>query len=211
MAAPKGLGWRVAEEVRNRVGLGGNDGLMGGQVLGTVAPDSEITDTTLKPTETTWEGDAGTISMAEPPPPWEIDEKLDLALSDAKRFVEVPSNWCLRWINPRLLDQFGWRDWKPVMVSDPSVKVRVETMVSPEGNIRRGGATGDILAWMYRSWVESRRRQMLKQSAELADSSVRKQDELREDFASGKFGPNIRLEGAKHPTHTMADGRSMRD
>jgi hypothetical protein len=84
-------------------------------------------------------------------------------------------------------------------------------MVSPEGNIRRGGNTGDILAWMYTSWVESRRRQMQREVDALTDSSVNRQNELREDFARGKYGPNIRLEGAKHPTHTMAEGRSMRD
>jgi hypothetical protein len=209
MATPKGLGWNIAEEVRKR--LSGTGVPLGGEVLGTVATDSEFTNPAPQTTETSWEGDAGAISMSEPPPPWEVDSRYELTLSDAKRFVTVPSNWTLRWINPRLLDQFGWRDWRPVMVSDPSVKARVDTMVSPEGNIRRGGNTGDILAWMYTSWVESRRRQMQREVEALTDSSVNRQNELREDFARGKYGPNIRLEGAKHPTHTMAEGRSMRD
>lgn len=179
------------------------------EVLGTVDPT--LTAPGPQGVDTQWDNADGQVSMSEPPPPWELDEHSDKTESDARRFVEVPSNWSLRWINPRLLDQFGWREWKPVMASDPNVKVRVESMVSPEGNIRRGGFTGDILAWMYTSWVESRRRQIQKATDLLMDSSVRKQEELREDFARGKYGPNIRLEEAKHPTHTMAEGRSMRD
>lgn len=201
---PKGLGWKVEQEVRERMAS------MSGEVLG-VIPNSPLTDPTPQGVDTQWEGADGQVSVSEPPPPWEIDERGDLLLSDARKFVDVPKNWTLRWINPRLLDQFGWRDWKPVMASDDNVRVKVETMVSPEGNIRRGGFTGDILAWMYTSWVESRRRQLQKATDQLAASSVNRQEELREEFRRGKYGPNIRLEEARHPTHTIGDGRSMRD
>ena len=179
------------------------------EILGVV--DSTITAPGPKGVDTQWEGADGHVSMAEPPPPWETDSNSDRLDSDARRFVKVPDNWTLRWINPRILDQFGWRDWKPVMASDKGVSVTVESMIAPEGNIRRGGMTGDILAWMYTSWFESRRRQIQKETDRQTDSSVRKQEELRDDFARGKYGPNIRLEEAKHPTHTMAEGRSMRD
>lgn len=180
------------------------------EVLGTLN-HSLFTDPTPQGASATWEGPDGKISMEEPPPPWEIDEKSGLTLSDARRFVDVPDNWTLRWINPRLLDQFGWRDWQPVLKSDPRVSIRVDTMVSPEGNIRRGGATGDILAWMYTSWVVSRRKLQQQETDKLTRAAVNSQEELREDMRRGKYGPHVRLEEAKHPTHTMVEGRSIKD
>lgn len=180
-------------------------------------PQSEVLGTipnTL--TDPTPQGDdyvGGSVQLSEPPPPWEVDEKCHLPLSDARRFVSVPENWELRWINPKLLDQLGWRYWQPVMKSDPRVSVHVETMVSPEGNIRRGGATGDILAWMYKSWVESRRAEQQQATRELTQSAIDRQEELKESFLRDpryrKYG--MRVTDAKHPTHTMGDGRSMTD
>ena len=175
------------------------------EVLGTIDPP--LTDP--RPAESAYVG--GTVDLTEPPPPWEVDEKSHLALSDARRFVEVPDNWELRWINPKLLDQLGWRYWQPVMASDERVTVHVQTMVSPEGNIRRGGATGDLLAWMYTSWVESRRQEQARLTAELTQSAVDRQETLKEEFKRGKYGPYVRLDSARHPTHTMGDGRSMTD
>jgi hypothetical protein len=155
----------------------------------------------------------GTINpvTTEPPPPWEIAPGSELATLDARNFVTVPENWELRWINPRVLDQVGWRHWQPVMASDPLVKVKVSTLVSPEGNIRRGGIGGDILAWMYKTWVESRKAERRKKSALLKQSAVDRTGALKEEFRRGSFGPNISVESARHPTHTMAEGRSMTD
>ena len=154
----------------------------------------------------------GTLNVAtpgsEPPPPWELDPGSEYVASDARRFVEVPENWELRWINPRILDQVGWRYWEPVMASDSRVTVKVLTMVSPEGNIRRGGQGGDILAWMYKSWVESRRRELVTASARMKQSSVDRTDTLKEEFKRGTYGP-IALTEARHPTHTMVEGRSL--
>lgn len=180
------------------------------EVLGTIK-NERVLDPTPRGEDTVWQGADGQVALAEPPPPWELADNSELAESDARRFVDAPANITLRWINPRLLDQFGWRDWQPVMKSDPKFTVKVLTMVSPEGNIRRGGATGDILAWMYTSWVVSRRNQIQKETARLAQSAVSRQEELRDEFRRGKYGPNIRLEEARHPTHTNADGRTMRD
>ena len=146
---------------------------------------------------------------SDPPPPWEQEDR-EHAPSDARRFVEVPENWELRWINPRLLESLGWRYWQPVMASDPQVTVKVSTMVSPEGNIRRGGIAGDILAWMPKSWVESRRREQQKLTAELTQSAVSRQDQLREEFRRGDYGA-VTLEEARHPSHTIGEGRSMQD
>jgi hypothetical protein len=151
------------------------------------------------------------MDFTEPPPPWELVQGSALAQSDARNFVDVPESWELRWINPRVLDQVGWRYWQPIMASDPNVKVKVPTMVSPEGNIRRGGHGGDILAWMYKSWVESRRKELMKRSAQIKQSSVDRTAGLKEEFRRGTYGPNISVTEAKHPSHTMAEGKSMTD
>ncbi len=181
------------------------------EVLGKIDVSDPKLSTDPQSPETAWQTEAGgRVSLAEPPPPWEVSDS-ELPLSEARRFVDVPANWTLRWINPRLLDQFGWRDWQPVMASDPKVKVHVSSMVSPEGNVRRGGATGDILAWMYTSWVESRRRLLAEETDRLTRSSVEQQQQLKEDFRRGKYGPYMRIESATHPTHTMGEGRTMRD
>ena len=175
----------------------------GAEVLGVVNP--KVADITQKETTASW----GSIDMTEPPPPWELEDQ-ELALSDARRFVAVPDNWELRWINPRVLNAEGWRYWQPVMASDERIKVKVETMVSPEGNIRRGHE-GDILAWMYKSWVEARRKVHAEVTARLTQSALDRQTQLKEEFNRGDHGPYVRLEEAKHPTHTMGEGRTMRD
>ena len=181
----------------------------GAQVLGTITND-RLLDPTPQGTNTQWEGEAGSVSMSEPPPPWELAAEGGMPESDARRFVEVPENWTLRWINPKLLDQFGWRDWQPVMASDERVKVRVSTMVSPEGNIRRGGFTGDILAWMYTSWVISRRKLIQKETDQLTASAANKQVEV-EDEIKRKFGGKVKIDSFRTPAYTMGDGASMRD
>ena len=174
------------------------------EVLGTIT-NPRITDPTPQGAYNIGSLDGVTVEITEPPPPWELDGG-DYALSDARRYVDVPENWELRWINPKLLDQFGWRCWQPVMKSDPRVTVKVDTMVSPEGNVRRGGFTGDILAWMYKSWVEARRREQQTATRALTDSAARKQESLRAEF--GRRG--LEVEAVTHPRYTGADGREMR-
>jgi len=149
--------------------------------------------------------------MQEPPPPWEVSGQGERPDSDARKFVTVPDNWVLRWVNPKLLDQFGWRDWEPVMASDPRVKVHVRTMVSVENNIRRGGQTGDILCWMYRSWVESRRRQLKELTDKQTESARNRFQQTREDILRGAYGRGVTLEESRHPSNTIADGREMRE
>lgn len=178
----------------------------GSKVLG-VINDTKLLDPTPQGTHAQWQGADGQVSMAEPPPPWELDSNSDLADSDARRFVDCPANITLRWINPRVLDAEGWRDWQPVMASDPRFTVHVATMVSPEGNIRRGGFSGDILAWMYTSWVLSRRKLLDRDTARLTQSAVDHQDELKEEFRRGKYGRNISLDAAKHPRYTNVETR----
>ena len=184
---------------------------IGSQVLGTIT-DPRILDPQPQSAQTQYEAPDGVnVSVTEPPPPWELEDSSSPTQSDATRYVTKPDNITFRWINPRVLDAEGWRDWQPVMVSDPRFNAKVATMVTPEGNIRRGGPSGDILAWMFTSWVISRRKQLDEATARQTGSAKGKQDQLREDFARGKYGPYVRLEGATHPTHTMVEGKSMRD
>jgi hypothetical protein len=180
------------------------------EVLGTVPVDSTLTNPTPHAASAEWQTTSGSIGVTEPPPPWELTGG-DMEMSDARKFVRVPDTWTLRWMNPKLLDSQGWRYWQAVSASDPRVTVLVDTMVAPDGIIRRGGHTGDILAWMYTSWVDSARERLRKRTEEQAASAVNKQAELREEMRRGTFGPNIRLEEARHPTHTIADGRSLKD
>lgn len=183
------------------------------EVLGHIAADSQ----TLNPEPdrddaVTWQREDGTvISISEPPPPWEVGDDSGYAPSDARRFVEVPPQWQLYWINPKNLNSDGWRDWQAVQASDHRVKVRVPTMISPEGYIRRGASDGDILCWMWKSWHESKKRLHEEATRQKAADAVEKQQDLADAMRRGKFGPYIRPEEYRHPTHTNADGRSMRD
>ena len=173
--------------------------------LGSVS--ASITDPKPETPTTAWQGPSGQIDLTEAPPPWEINEQ-DYSASDARRFLSVPETWTLRWINPKLLEQFGWRYWQPVMASDSRVTVKVAQMVGPDNNIRRGA---DILAWMPTTWVESRKKQKAAAVAKLTASAVNRQSQLRDEFRRGTYGPYLKLEEATHPTHTIADGRTMKD
>ena len=143
------------------------------------------------------------------PPPWQTSGAHPE--SDARNFVDVPPDWVLRWLNPRLIDLLGWRDWKPVMASDPRVVVHVKTCVDPSNNIRRGGHSGDVLSYMPRHWYEAKRAAQTKTTQQATQSAVDRQAQLREDFSRGRYGPSVRLDSATHPTHTIADGRTMVD
>lgn len=181
------------------------------EVLGTIPSDSKLTQPHLEPTTSTWTREDGTvIELTEPAPPWEThDDKF--SPSDARRFVECPPNWRLHWVNPRLLDSEGWRDWQPVSASDQRVTVRVPSMVTPENYIRRGGPTGDILCWMWTSWYESLRLKMHEKTKAQTQSAVEKQRQVTEELKRGTYGPYITASDAKHPSHTSVEGSSLRD
>ena len=140
------------------------------------------------------------IAIEQGPPPWETQEE---NLSNARNFIECPKDWELRWINPRLLDQEGWRGWSPVRARDPRIKVKVNSMISPEYQIRRGGHGGDILAYMPKDWFETRRKQYYRMVSQRTQSSVDRTSGLRERIRSDSGGL-ITVESATHPTHTMA-------
>lgn len=179
-----------------------------GEILGTLKP--EITAPGPQGPSTTYATENGEgVTVAEPPPPWEREE-IGVKLSDARRFIDVPENWELRWINPRFLEADGWRYWKAISPNDPHVKVKVEQMAMPDGTIRRGGPNGDILAWMYKSWVDSARAIQMKKTAAQTQVAVEKFEQTREDFRRGRYGPYVHGFGrSEHPTHTMAEGKSL--
>lgn len=185
------------------------------EVLGTV-PTEELTQPDPLTESAAWSGAAGDIELEEGPPPWEIEDKR-FSASDARRFVDVPATWTLRWINPRLLDSTGWQEWRPVTKGDPRVRVKVDQMVGVDGNIRRGGVPGqsvntsDILAYMPTHWVESRRRLLKKATDDQTQRAVDKQESLKDEFRRGSYGPYLHLDSVKHPTHTQVEGRSIRD
>ena len=64
---------------------------------------------------------------------------------------------------------------------------------------------------MPTTWVESRKRQKAEAVAKLTASAVNRQSQLRDEFRRGTYGPYLKLEEATHPTHTIADGRTMKD
>lgn len=182
------------------------------EVLGHINADDPTLDPKPQGITTSWTNAEGhTITLTEPPPPWEVQDGYGHSGSDARKFVEVPPNWKLRWINPRLLDSEGWRDWQALQASDARITVKVPTMISPEGYIRRGGSGGDILCWTWQGWYESKVREHIRVTNQQTQNAVDKQAELREEFKRGTYGPNVRLEDAKHPTHTQVDGRTIRD
>lgn len=181
------------------------------EVLGTLDPNARILDPKTRPEPVEWTREDGTVmSIQEEAPPWELQSD-KFTQSDARMFVECPPNWRLHWINPRLLEQEGWRDWQAVQASDPRVKVRVPAMRSPEGYIRRGGPSGDILTWKWEGWYQKARQENLRRTAQLAQSAVDKQQQLKEEMNRGSFGQHIHMDSAAHPTHTMGEGRTMRD
>ncbi|MDO8793690.1 MAG: hypothetical protein Q7J25_03625 [Vicinamibacterales bacterium] len=159
----------------------------------------------------------GTVDMNRliPPPddrpPWEVDASFGKHDSDARRYVDVPVEWELRWLNPRLIDQFGMRYWEVVSAADPRVRLKVPMLRSPENDIRRGGPGSDILCFMLKSWVESRTRWKAARNARNTQSAVDRSHATVDAINRGEYGSKVSGASVVHPTHTIADGRSMKD
>ena len=145
-----------------------------------------------------------------PPPPWETDPSSVHHDSDARKFVEAPANVTLRWLNPKLVSQTGMRNWQAVPARGSSdFKLKLKSLAAPDNTIRRGDHQGDFLAWMYTRWVESRTRMKADTTAKKTRAAAEKHQQAQEAYAAGKFGPYITSDGGRHPTHTIADGRTM--
>ena len=151
-----------------------------------------------------------TVSVGDdpPPPPWETDPTKVRDDTDARSFIRCPNEWVLRWVNPRLLDQVGWRWWEPVLASDPRVTVFNRQMGSVDGNIRRGGRGGDILAWMWRHWYESNQARKQERTERRTRRAVEQFESLQRDRS---FGPFVQFGRGHHPSHTLGEGRTMGD
>jgi len=145
------------------------------------------------------------------PPPWEVDPRWIKHNTDARRFVDVPETWELRWLNPRAIDRTGLREWQPVMTSDPRVNLKVPALRSVENYVRRGGQGGDILCFMPKSWVESRNRLKAQLVERRTQASIERQRQTVEEINRGNFGPRIHVDSATHPTHTQATQAEMTD
>lgn len=162
--------------------------------------------------------DLGTISRDSlnalieevPPAPWEIDPGYARHDSDARKFVECPDNVTLRWLNPKLVSQTGLRNWQAVPAKgDRRFKLKLASLMAPDNTIRRGDHGGDFLAWMFTQWVDSRKRLKAGINAREMTKATEKMQTMREAMNRGKFSPYIRSEEGLHPTHTIADGRTM--
>ena len=145
------------------------------------------------------------------PPPWEVDPRWIKHNTDARRFVDVPETWELRWLNPRAIDRTGLREWQPVMTSDPRVVLKVPALRSVENYVRRGGLGGDILCFMPKSWVASRNRLKAELVRRRTQTSIDRQKSTAEEINRGSFGKAIHVDSATHPTHTMASQEEMAD
>ena len=179
------------------------------EVLGVIPSDHKVLDPAPQGAESQWQTESGGgVSFNEEPPPWELAGGDD-ELSDARRYVDAPKDVTLRWINPKLLDSQGWRYWRPVLKSDPRFTVKVDQMVGPDGNIRRGGATGDILAFMPTHWVESRRKILEKKTQEQSQAAVDKVANLKDELK--RISRYFDLESARHPKYTSADMQGDKD
>jgi hypothetical protein len=160
----------------------------------------------------------GTVSQAAvadlanqvPPPPWETDPTYDKHDSDARKFLDAPDNITLRWLSPKVVNQSGLRYWQAVPAKgDTRFRLKLKTLAAPDNTVRRGDHAGDFLAWMYTAWVESQGR--LK-AARVARQSRQATDQLHatnDAYAGGQFGRYVTSAGGRHPTHTIADGRTM--
>ena len=136
------------------------------------------------------------------PPPWESDPKWTKDNTNARRYVDVPDEWELRWLNPRQIDHAGFRDWKAVPAGHERITVKNRSMIAADNTIRKGGHDGMLLAYMPKSWVASRLRLKNEYVAKMTQSAVDRQQHLQEQVNRGGFGPNMRVESIKHPTHT---------
>lgn len=181
--------------------------------LGTIPAHrvEQILDPSGKGPISAWTSPTGqTVELVEPPPPWELRPDGQRDELDARRYVRAPDNIVFRWVNPRVVDRVGLREWQVVPAAgDPKFTVLERQMIRPDNTIRRGGSDGDMLCWMWRSWVERRREIMRLTVQRQQQSAVERHHEVRERLAAGAFGPYIKDGGGAHPSHTQLDGRTM--
>lgn len=179
-------------------------------LLGTIPTDT----LQRKPPSAYWVREDGTeIEIDEGPAPWEVDPTYRRHNTDARKFVEVPDYWELRWLEPKQIDLSGYRGWQPVMASDNRVKLKVPSLRGTDNTVRRG-LNGAILAYMPRPWLAAKLREKAATVKRRSQSARDRQEEAREAVNRGEYDRGRRythVDSAIHPTHTRAEGRSMRD
>ena len=146
------------------------------------------------------------------PPPWESDPRYFKHNTDARRFVDVPETWELRWLAPKQVERDGFRDWQTVPAQgDDRITVKNRSMIAADNTIRRGGHGGDFLAYMPKTWVASRWRIKSEKARRAAMSSRERVEQFKEQMAKGNFGPHQKVTEASVPTAagTLADGRTL--
>lgn len=151
------------------------------------------------------------IADTVPPPPWEVDPSYDRHDSDARKFLDAPTNVTLRWLNPKVVSQSSMRDWQAVPATgDPRFRLKLGSMRAPDNTVRRGDHNGDFLAWMYTAWVESRNRLKQARRDRLVGQAGQRARDTQEAYRRGKFGRYVSSpEEARDPTGTLVDGRVL--
>lgn len=176
-----------------------------------VIPEDQITNLTKKNVWTAPNG--STVEFEVPPPPWETDPTYRLHETDARRFVDCPPEITLRWLNPKMVDHMTMRGWEAVPAKGNSLfrlKPAAKAMAQADNTIRKGGAGSDFLAWMYRAWVDARTKQKIARANKATQSAVDRQQSLREQYARGGYA-YVSVDTAKHPTHTIGEGKTLTD
>lgn len=147
-----------------------------------------------------------------PPAPWEKDPKSLLSDSDAEKFCSKPDNVTFRWLSPKLVSQTGMRHWQAVPAKgDPRFRLKLKSMGAVDNTIRRGDDNGDFLGWMYTAWVESKLRMKAEANYKRQLGARDRQQQTADSFRSGQFSRYVSSDSeTKIPTHTLADGRLLK-
>ena len=153
----------------------------------------------------------GFLNVNDAPPPWETEAKWARDSTNARRFLDFPDEWEVRWLNPRLVQQFGLRYWQAVPADHEKVALKVPAMHAPDNTVRRFDHNGDFLAFMPKSWVESRERLRKERTTRALGLDRKKAEDTKEAINRGEYGPHIKVDHIRRPTNTQAEGSSMTD
>lgn len=151
-------------------------------------------------------------AMQDDPPPWEQADVKRFRPSDVRRFVDIPDDWEVRWLSPRLVDQYGLRYWRAVPADHEGITLKVPSMHAPDNTIRKANHTnGPFLAYMPKHWVASRQRLKEEEVVKRTAAAMRRVGDTIEQVNRGAYGPFVHVDRFRHPTHTTGDGRTMTD
>jgi len=153
----------------------------------------------------------GFIDPSDEAPPWEIEGKWAKDATNARRFVDFPEEWEVRWLNPRLVNQIGLRYWKAVPADHEGVKIKVPTMRAPDNTVRRFDHNGDFLAYMPKAWIASRDRMKVERVTRALGLDRKKAEDTQESINRGEYGPYVHVDHIRRPSNTQAEGSSMTD